>query len=567
MDKNVYEALRELMRRAATEDLERDSYKEICESVKVAKMYYDMDLGDSNRYVDPFTGDLVVAKRQKDDKIILYDSGDETELVLTYPFYYEGYDYVHAYIEFRPGIKEDELDHDLYQMLADTVYTIVSRRNMRVMLNFAEKVDLMTGIPNVIAFKQEYLKAVSSVPAYKLIVMRINIKNFRYINESAGAQAGNEAIVNLSRQLVQFVSKDEAVCRLGGDNFALFINEKNLDKTLNKLNSIIITDLTNAPGRTFELSSWVGISMLEEGDERIYDVRLSNASMACEIGKSRLRRTVTFFDAEVAAMVNTGRDMIAKFRPALHNNEFLPYFQPKVNMRTGDLAGFEALCRWRHGGRVIYPDQFIPLLDREGVVTELDMHIFRMSCEIIRKWRDMGLNPPTISCNFSKKNLFVRDIESKILDAVRESGVNPSDLEIEITESMKESEYDRMIGFVRTLKSHGFHISIDDFGTGYSSLSLIHNIDADVIKIDKCFINTLPQDKKSVILIESVVSIASRLNMSTIAEGVETAEQGRCLLELGCHMAQGFYYSGPVSYDEATDIVRTGSFEALIQMD
>ncbi|MBR6470046.1 MAG: GGDEF domain-containing protein [Lachnospiraceae bacterium] len=567
MDKNVYDALRELMKRAATEDLERDSYKEICESVKVAKMYYDMDLGDSNRYVDPFTGQLVVAQRQKDDKIILYDSGDVTDMVLTYPYYYNGYEYVHAYIEFRPGIKKDDLDAELYQMLADTVYTIVSRRNMRVMLDFAEKVDLMTGIPNVIAFKQKYLGVTASVPAYELIVMRINMMNFRYINESAGAQAGNEAIISLARQLVQFVANDEAVCRLGGDNFALFIYEKNLDKTLNKLNNIIITDLPSAPGRTFELSSWVGISMLEKGEDKSYDIRLSNAAMACEIGKARLKRTVTFFDAEVAAMINTGRDMIAKFRPALRNNEFLPYFQPKVNMRTGELAGFEALCRWRHGGKVIYPDQFIPLLDREGVVTELDMHIFSMTCGIIRKWKDMGLNAPTISCNFSKKNLFVKDIEDKIFAVVKEHGVDPADLEIEITESMKESEYDRLIGFVRTLKSNGFHISIDDFGTGYSSLSLIHNIDADVIKIDKSFIDTLPQDTKSAVLIESVVSIASRLNMSTIAEGVETAEQGRCLLGLGCHMAQGFYYSRPVSYEEATDIVRTGHFEALIQMD
>ncbi|MCR5356859.1 MAG: EAL domain-containing protein [Lachnospiraceae bacterium] len=567
MDKNVYDALRELMKRAATEDLERDSYKDICESVKVAKMYYDMDLGDSNRYVDPFTGNLVVAQRQKDDKIILYDSGYETDLLLIYPYYYNGFEYVHAYIEFRPGIKKDDLDSDLYQMLADVIYTIVSRRNMRVMLDFAEKVDPMTGIPNVVAFKHEYMRAIASVPAHELLVMRINLMNFRYFNESAGAQAGNEAIIRISRQLVQFLSKDEAVCRLGGDNFALFIYEKNLDKTLNMLNSFKLTDLQSAPGRTFDISSWVGISMLEKGEEKSYDIRLSDAAMACEIGKSRLKRQVTFFDAEVAAMVNTGRDMIAKFRPALRNNEFIPYFQPKVNMSTGELAGFEALCRWRHGGRVIYPDQFIPLLDREGVVTELDMHIFNMTCSIIRKWKDMGLNAPTISCNFSKKNLFVKDIEEKILKAVKDNGVDAKDLEIEITESMKESEYDRLIEFVRTLKAHGFNIAIDDFGTGYSSLSLIHNIDADVIKIDKSFIDSLPGGRKSAVLIESIISIASRLNMSTIAEGVETAEQGRCLLGLGCHMAQGFYYSRPVGYEEATEIVRTGHFEALIQID
>ncbi len=567
MDKNVYDALRGLFNKACADDLEDNAYRDICESVNVAKMYYDMNLGDRNRYRDPLTGNLVVAQQQKDDKIILYDSGDKTDLMLVYPYFYNGFEYVHAYIEFSPGIKKEDLDADLYQMLADIIYTIVSRRNMRVMLDFAEVVDPTTGIPNAVAFEREYVRVTSSVPPHEIMLMRINIRNFRYVNESAGAQAGNEAILAFSHQLVQFALKDEAVCRLGGDNFAMFVHKSNLDRALGLLSTVMISDLPSAPGRTFEITTWIGISTLKEGEDKIFGMRLADASMACEMGKVRLKRRVTFYDSEISAMVNTGRDIIARFMPALKNGEFLPYFQPKVNMRTGELAGFEALCRWQHRGKLIMPDQFIPLLDREGVVTELDIYIFQATCRVIRRWKDMGLNAPTISCNFSKKNLFVKDIEEKILEAVQENGLDASDLEIEITESMKEAEYDRLIEFVKTLKSHGFNISIDDFGTGYSSLSLIHSIDADVVKIDRSFIEALPGDKKSAVLIESIISIASRLNMSTIAEGVETADQGRCLLALGCHMAQGYYYSKPVSFEEATQMVREGQFEALIPMD
>ncbi|MCR5509223.1 MAG: GGDEF domain-containing phosphodiesterase [Lachnospiraceae bacterium] len=563
MDNKIYEALRDLFKKAAKDDIEDNAYRDLCESVKVAKMYYDMNLGEMNRYRNPFTGELVVAERQKDDMIILYDSGDETDLVLMYPYYYNGYEYVHAYIAFRPGVIEDELDPGLYQFMADVIYLIVSRRNMRVMLDFAESVDPLTGIPNSIAFKEEYHRVTTSVPAHELLVMRINIRNFRYINESAGSQAGNEAIVSVSRKIMRFIEDGEAASRLGGDNFGMFIYKRNLDKVIEKLSHIVISSLPSAPGRTFEISSWIGISKIENGSEIPFDMRLADASMACEMGKVRFRQPVTVYDGKIAAMISSGRDMIAGFRPALRNDEFIPYFQPKVNMRTGRLAGFEALCRWRHGDDIIVPDQFIPLFDREGLITELDMHIFRKTCAVIRKWKDMGFDTPSISCNFSKKNLFVKNIEDEIYKAVKENGVEPGDLEIEITESMKEAEYDRMMEFVRKLKSYGFRISIDDFGTGYSSLSLIHNIDADEIKIDKSFIAALPDDEKSTVLIESVISIAERLNMSAIAEGVETAEQGKSLMKFGCDLAQGFYYSRPVSFEEATKMVETGEFGAL----
>ena len=232
-------------------------------------------------------------------------------------------------------------------------------------------------------------------------------------------------------------------------------------------------------------------------------------------------------------------------------------------MRDGSLVGFEALCRWKHEGRFIYPDEFIPVLDKNSFIPELDMAIFKETCSSIRQWKNMGLNPPVVSSNFSKKNLFVPNIEDKIADVIDDFGLSPNDVEIEITESVKDNEYEQLMSFISNLKERGIRISIDDFGTGYSSLSLIHNIDADAIKIDRSFVDKLPDDKRSRILIESIISIANRLNMSVIAEGVENEKQGRALLEMGCDKAQGYFYSKPVDFEEATRLIEESVFKPM----
>ena len=232
-------------------------------------------------------------------------------------------------------------------------------------------------------------------------------------------------------------------------------------------------------------------------------------------------------------------------------------------MLTGELVGLEALCRWKHDGSYIYPDRFIPVLDRQGLIHDLDMTILDETCAAIRRWLDMGLTPPRVSFNISRKNLFVPDIEHKILDIIQKHGISTDALEIEITETAKEDEIDRLKGFLTILKQNGLQIAIDDFGTGYSSLSLIHSISADVIKIDKSFVSALRLDNKSGILVETIIQIAERLEMDVIAEGVETADEGRALINMGCCNAQGYYYSRPVDFDSVTGIIRKNHFEPI----
>ncbi|MBQ8955568.1 MAG: EAL domain-containing protein, partial [Lachnospiraceae bacterium] len=399
-------------------------------------------------------------------------------------------------------------------------------------------------------------------PVEDMCVLFVNLQNFKYINETAGAKAGDEAIIQFARKALNFVDRScESCCRLGGDNFVMVVQKRNLETILDKLHSVKIENLENAPNQTFKISCWVGISETRPGQEHEpFVVRLNEAAAACNIGKTRLKRSLVRFDDELVKMVGQSRRIIAIFKPAIKNHEFHPFFQAKVDMNTGKLVGFEALCRWIHEGSFIYPDQFIPVLDKEGLIHDLDMAIFSETCIAIRKWKDMGLTPPRVSSNFSRKNLYVPDIEDKIYGVIKENGLDSGDVEIEITESVKEADYDRLIEYVKKLKSYGVHISIDDFGTGYSSLSLIHNIDADGIKIDKSFVDEVTGEGKAKILIESIVSIAQRLKMSVIAEGVETAEQGETLLGFGCNYAQGYYYSKPVDYETATEIITNPPF-------
>ncbi len=563
ISKELLEDIRKMIHAVAMENMDPEIYKVLCQKLNVVRMYYDMDLGGNDRYRNHRTGQLVMEVKEVENKLILFDSGEPSGLIRQYRYYFDGYEYVHAYVEFREGIREEDVDFSVYDFLADVVYIIASRQNMRKMLDHAESSDVLTGIPNLSFVQKRYYKLLQEVPPQDLLVIRMNLRNFKYINEVAGAASGDEAIIQYARKLLRSVEEDETVGRLGGDNVILYIRKENLKKFLKKVRSVNISKLKSAPQNMFEVSSWIGISSLAEGEAKPFLERLNDANVACGIGKSRLKQDVVFYDDDLKKMIMQGRDIIGAFPMAVKEHEFMPFFQPKVDMRTGKLSGFEALCRWFHDGHYIFPDQFIPILDREGLIPELDLAIFNETCRTIRRWKDMGFNPPRISSNFSKKNLFIPKIEDRILQVIEDNGLEPSDVEIEITESMKDIEYDRLIRFVKTLKEKGLHISIDDFGTGYSSLSLLHNIEADVIKIDKSFTDQVTTDEKSAILIESIITIAQRLNMHVIAEGVETPEQGRMLMELGCNYAQGFLYSKPVDYETATEIMRSPCFAKL----
>lgn len=458
-------------------------------------------------------------------------------------------------------ISKSLLDEERYQRAADKLFLIQSVKNLRRMLDFARNHDPLSGIPNGIGIRRLYKEALKENPEVNYAVLYINLQNFKYFNERLGSSGGDEVIIQYSRRLTLLVAPDEGVCRLGGDNFLMFVRPENLDGLINKLSSFTIDNLESAPDKTFSISAWIGIDALETGED--FGSRIGRASIANMFAKRRIKQPVVYYSEKFNDMLKNNKHIAEIFLPAIENHEFSAFFQAKVNMRTGELKGFEALCRWRHNGEFIFPDQFIPVIDKLGFTCELDMEILRYSCECIRKWLDMGLIPPVISVNFSRKDIFVPDIEQNIKNTVDEFEIMPAYIEIEITETSTEAEYARIIDFTKKLKAMGFRIAIDDFGTGYSSLSLIHNINADVIKIDKSFVTSIHKDSRTEVLVESIINIARNLDMDLVAEGVETEEEGKTLIRLGCDLAQGYYYSRPADFDATTSVIRDIRFSPI----
>ncbi|MBR1673987.1 MAG: GGDEF domain-containing protein [Eubacterium sp.] len=556
MKKEIENELHRIVHKAVNSPLTSEDFELLCREMNVVKMYYDLEF-DSEGYRGLGEGEEDTSKYRIFE---LYSEDTESDIKKKYTFYFDANEYVHAWIEFKKGITEEDIDEGICGFLADVVYLLVSRQNMRAMLDFSETHDSQTGIMNLKSLGAKYMQSIARYPEVEYVVLYANVKNFKFINDRGGVHLGDLAIAKIAQKLQEYMREDEGVCRVGGDNFAMFVRRDNLDVMLNRLKIVQVDGLMGLRNNSHRFSFRVGVS---DTDIREFGTKLEEASTACVVAKTILKKDLVVFNMELSEIISHNNQIVAAFPDALAAGEFVPYFQPKVNMRTGELLGLEALCRWQHNDSIIAPAEFIPLLDRKGMIHDLDMTILIETCRCIHEWQEMGLKVPVVSVNFSKKNIFIPDIEKKIITAIRDNDISTSMLEIEITETAKESEIGRLIDFVRILKENGFKISIDDFGTGYSSLSLIHNINADEVKIDQSFVRKLGRDDKSIILIESIVSIANRLNMRIIAEGVENTEEGRMLMELGCGNAQGYYYGKPVDFEDMTKILMNPEFEAL----
>ncbi|MBQ9361130.1 MAG: bifunctional diguanylate cyclase/phosphodiesterase [Lachnospiraceae bacterium] len=545
--------------------VEREDYREVYDLLGVTKVTFTMlfEKDPMSRAMGPEF--VVEADKTDDGSIVLYDKGAEPGEVLEFSFPRQEADDIKCKWYLSNKTKPADIDKDKYVGFAEKLYLMQSISNMRKMLDFARNHDPQSGIPNGVGIRKLFREAIETNPDTKYAVIYVNLQNFKYINERIGAKGGDEAIVQYARRLTLCVDVDEGVCRLGGDNFVLFVKPENLDKIIHRLSQFNIDNLSEAPDKTFTLSAWLGIAVGDENED--FGTRIEHASIANMFAKQRLKQAVVYYSDQFKDMLNHNKRIASLFMPALAKHEFMSYFQAKVDMETGELAGFETLCRWRHDGEFIFPDQFIPVIDRLGLTYELDMEILRLTCESIRKWLDMGLNPPILSVNFSRKDIFVPEVEEEIKKVVDHYGISTEYVEIEITETATESEYARIIDFTKNLKNMGFRIAIDDFGTGYSSLSLIHNINADVIKIDKSFVTAIQKDTKTEVLVESIINIAKRLGMDLVAEGVETADEGKTLMNLGCNIAQGFYYSRPSDFDTTTKLLEERPFKPIAMGD
>ena len=366
------------------------------------------------------------------------------------------------------------------------------------------------------------------------------------INKTYGYKVGDSILKGVGEQLEKILGKESLICRVSNDYFAAIFNfEHSITQILNDLVKNI--ENLNVDGNFYNLSINIGVYKITENDKDI-SVIIDKAIIAHSASKGDVFDKYHIYDEKMEKEIERESKIESEMNKALKNKEFKVYYQPKINTKEETIYGAEALVRWEHNGEIIPPNEFIPLFEKNKFILKLDIYIFEQVCKDIKSWREKYGKEPVISVNVSREHFLDKKFLDKYMYIASKYEVNTNNIDLEITESaMIETAID-IIEIMKKIKKLGFLISIDDFGTGYSSLSMLQGMPVDIIKIDKSFVDIIGKNEKNIV--DYILNIAKELNLKTIAEGVETKEQRDYLINKGCDLIQGYYYSKPLTREE-----------------
>lgn len=375
-----------------------------------------------------------------------------------------------------------------------------------------------------------------------------NIKEFKYFNQRFCPNTGDRILLIYTKQLTKFVKQHKGFCgRLGGDNYFIIIPKTECDSLIDYLKNVPVTIEVENETYNLHIKSRMGINYLTDDSDFRNLIFYSNIAQTA--GKENFN-DVTVFEPGMLDAYTKEKNIVADVQRALKADEFIPYYQPKVDSKTNRLSGAEALVRWNKSGEIIPPAVFIHAMEKAGVIDEVDFRVFEKVCKDLRNWIDSGIEPYRVSTNFSKLNLKNPDFIKKIIEIKDRYNIDGKYLEVELTESAGVTNFDVIQQFAQEIKEAGMSVAIDDFGTGYSSLSMLQTVHADVVKMDKSFLdNCFQDDGDGKQFIVDVITIVRHQNSEVLFEGVETKEQLDFLREYDCDKIQGFFFDEPLPHD------------------
>ena len=418
----------------------------------------------------------------------------------------------------------------------------------------AEFISSNTRLPNTHGYIKEVSKILNINDDIEYNAYFINIKGFGLINKLFGQEQGDEAIKSYAERLNSFMDKDEVLGHLGGDNFVALVKRSRHQSFVDLVTMCPIVVVNDNIKTKVNLIGVIGYYELDKKLDVMRDI-MSNTSMACQYARSN-KKLIVKYSLELEELVNSVKNIERTFKEELRNGNFIVYYQPKFDIKSGKITGVEALSRWVNNGTIIPPAMFVPILEKNGEILELDLFVLENLCRDIHNYRNQGHKIVPASCNLSRRDFENEDLEQTVINIIRKYNVKTEDIVIEVTETTNIEEKERLAKFIKTMNKNGILTSVDDFGTGYSSLSVLRDFKVSEIKIDRSFINRKVLSNSDEIIIGSIIDMAKRLKIGVICEGVETKSQAEFLLKLGCNNAQGFLYSKPLPKEE---------FEALMQ--
>ncbi|BBJ23151.1 EAL domain-containing protein [Candidatus Nitrotoga sp. AM1P] len=424
--------------------------------------------------------------------------------------------------------------------------------------------DFLTGLPNRMMLHDRLTQAIAHAEREqrKVAVMFLDLDRFKAINDTLGHLTGDKLLQVVADRINSVARTSDTVSRLGGDEFAIMLpyieNADDIAMIALKLLASIAGPCV-IDDNEIEVTTSIGISVFPE-DGVDSESLIAHADAAMYQAKGNGRNNYQFFTREMNRRTLERMLIKNKLSHALERNELFLLYQPQVDLKSGHIIGAEALVRWDNPlyGKVL-PAQFIPIAEENGLIPPIGEWVLREACRQNQAWRKLGLMKITMAVNISSVQFRQKNLGEIIKAILSESGLTPSGLELEITESVVMQDAEAAILLLEDMKAMGLKLSVDDFGTGYSSLSYLKRFPIDKFKIDQSFVRDLTTDTDDAVIISTIISMAHSLKLKVIAEGVETAEQLAFLKQQGCDEIQGYYFSQPVSAEEFTKLLSSGS--------
>ncbi len=413
--------------------------------------------------------------------------------------------------------------------------------------------DLLTGLPNRSLFKDRLEHSIENGKRHgvKFALFFLDLDRFKQINDSLGHEVGDIVLKKVSSLIKSILRKEDTLARLGGDEFVIVTGSISkvadvghlADKIINVLKEPIIIDEHN-----LYLSVSIGISLFPDDSKDMRNL-LKFADSAMYKAKDEGRDNYQFYSPDMTKLAFERVAMETHLRLAIKNREFIVYYQPQFNALSEEIVGVEALVRWAHPTMgLIAPSRFIPLAEDTGMIADIDKIVIEQAMKQVDKWRKRGLDPGTLALNLSIGHLSDKNLINFIQKNISLYKIDAKSLELEVTESKVMKKPEEMIAKLKTLSDMGIKIAIDDFGTGYSSLSYLKRLPIDILKIDQSFVRHVPLSDDDSSIVKSIIALGQSLDLTLLAEGVETLEQKNFIIENGCKIIQGYYFSKPLNH-------------------
>jgi len=448
---------------------------------------------------------------------------------------------------------------------------VSAARAMALKMEHSAQHDFLTGLPNRMLFSDRVGQAITLARRHHkhIAVLFLDLDGFKHINDSLGHPTGDKLLQSIAQRLVAIVRGADTVSRQGGDEFVVLLSEVERAEDAAVTAKRMLQGVAGAhlvDAHALHVTASIGVSVYPD-DGQDAETLIKNADTAMYQAKANGRQSFKFFTPAMNVRAVERQSMEESLRSALERQEFALHYQPKINLRTGEISGAEALLRWTHPVRgSVSPAHFIPVAEESGLILTIGNWVLREACRQARQWQDAGLPTTTMAVNISAMEFRAEDFLEGVFRILDETGLAAGLLELELTESVLMKRAESTESILKALRTRGVQLAIDDFGTGYSSLSYLRRFPIDALKIDQSFVRQIGGASGETTIVSAVIGMARSLKLRVVAEGVETAEELNFLHDQQCDEAQGYLFSRPVPPAQFARLLEDGVPQALISL-